>query len=288
MKSLYRSELAKKEIIHLYDQKLKDLDIDYTYKLINTSFGETNIIVIGDSTKPPILIIHGSNGCAPISLETYPNLYKDFQVFAIDVLAQPNKSAENRLSMKDNSYGLWVNEIINELNINNVTMAGFSFGGLIILKTLIQDEKKIKEVFLSAPAFIVNGNPIVLLFKVFIPLKRYIKTKKSKYIEKFLNSLFTEPDVFALEYLSKVFLYFNMDFTPVPVIKEAEAKLITTPINLFAAKKDIVFPGIKMLKRASKIFPSLKKTMLLENSKHVQSRIDNNKIEKMITFGSSL
>lgn len=190
--------------------------------------------------------------------------------------------------MKDNSYGLWVKEVINELNINNVTMAGFSFGGLIILKTLIQDEIKIKEVFLSAPAFIVNGNPIVLLFKVFIPLKRYMKTKKSKYIEKFLNSLFTEPDAFALEYLSKVFLYFHMDFTPVPLIKEAEAKLITTPINLFAAKRDIMFPGIKMLKRARKIFPSLKETVLLENSKHVQSRIDNNKIEKMMKFGSTL
>ncbi len=283
MKSLYKSQIGKKEIISLYDQKLKDLNIDYKYKLINTSFGKTNIIVIGDSTKPPILIIHGSNGCAPISLETYPNLYKDFQVFAIDVLAQPNKSAENRLSMKDDSYGFWMNEIINKLSLTDVTMAGFSFGGLIILKTLIQDEKNIKEVFLSAPAFIVNGNPIVLLFKVFIPMKLYMKTKKSKYLEKFLNTLFTEPDTFALEYLSKVFLYFNMDFTPVPVIKDSEAKLITTPINIFAAKKDIMFPGIKMLKRASKIFPSLNNTILLENSKHVQNRIDNNKIEKIIS-----
>lgn len=283
MKSLYKSQIGKKEIISLYDQKLKDLNIDYKYKLINTSFGKTNIIVIGDSTKPPILIIHGSNGCAPISLETYPNLYKDFQVFAIDVLAQPNKSAENRLSMKDDSYGFWMNEIINKLSLTDVTMAGFSFGGLIILKTLIQDEKNIKEVFLSAPAFIVNGNPIVLLFKVFIPMKLYMKTKKSKYLEKFLNTLFTEPDTFALEYLSKVFLYFNMDFTPVPVIKGSEAKLITTPINIFAAKKDIMFPGIKMLKRASKIFPSLNNTIILENSKHVQNRIDNNKIEKIIS-----
>ncbi|MCL6294021.1 alpha/beta hydrolase [Jejuia spongiicola] len=283
MKSLYKSQIGKKEIISLYDQKLKDLNIDYKYKLINTSFGKTNIIVIGDSTKPPILIIHGSNGCAPISLETYPNLYKDFQVFAIDVLAQPNKSAENRLSMKDDSYGFWMNEIINKLSLTDVTMAGFSFGGLIILKTLIQDEKNIKVVFLSAPAFIVNGNPIVLLFKVFIPMKLYMKTKKSKYLEKFLNTLFTEPDTFALEYLSKVFLYFNMDFTPVPVIKDSEAKLITTPINIFAAKKDIMFPGIKMLKRASKIFPSLNNTILLENSKHVQNRIDNNKIEKIIS-----
>ncbi|WP_428740474.1 alpha/beta fold hydrolase [Tenacibaculum sp.] len=282
MKSLYKSELAKKEILNLYEQKLKNLNIDYKYKLVNTSYGKTNIIIIGDSTKPPLLIIHGSNGCAPISLETYPNLYKNFQVFAIDVLAQPNKSDENRLSMKDNSYGLWMNEVINKLNLKNVTMAGFSFGGLVILKTLIQDEKNIKEVFLSAPAFIVNGNPIVLLFKVFIPMKRYIKTKKAKYLEKFLNTLFTESDTFALEYLSKVFLYFNMDFTPVPVIKKAEANLITTPINLFAAKKDIMFPGIKMLKRASKIFPSLKESILLKNSKHVQNRIDNDKIEKII------
>ena len=37
-----------------------------------------------------------------------------------------------------------------------------------------------------------------------------------------------------------------------------------------------------MIKRASKIFPSLKKTILLENSKHVQNRTDNAKIESLI------
>lgn len=282
MKSLYKSELGKKEILNLYEQKIMDLKMDYNYKIIDTNFGKTNIIVIGDSTKPPIFVIHGSNGCAPIALETYPNLYKGFQVFAVDVLAQPNKSAEVRLSMKDNSYGLWINEIINKLRLKNVTMVGFSFGGLIILKTLIQNDKNIKEVFLSAPAFIVNGNPLFLLFKVFIPMKFYIKTQKSKYLETFLKTLFTEPDAFALKYLSKVFLHFNMDFTPVPVIKKEEAQLIEAPITLFAAKKDIMFPGIKMLERANKIFPSLKKTTLLENSKHVQSRIDNDEIEKII------
>ena len=282
MKSLYKSELGKKEILHLYDQKLKDLQIDYTSKLINTDFGKTNCIIIGDSTKPPLVIIHGSNGCAPISIETYPNLYKEFQIFAIDVLAQPNKNAENRLSMKDNSYGLWMNQIINNLNLKNVTMVGFSFGGLIILKTLIQNESTIKEVYLSAPAYIVNGNPFTALFKVFVPMKRYMRTQNSKYLKKFLETLFTEPDEFAYNYLSKVFLYFKMDFTPVPVIKKAEANLINTPINLFAAKKDIMFPGKKMLKRANKIFPSLKEAILFENSKHVQNRIDNKKIEKII------
>jgi pimeloyl-ACP methyl ester carboxylesterase len=282
MQSLYKSEFGKNEILNLYNQKLKELEIDYKYRVIDTDFGKTNIIVAGDLTKPPLIIIHGSNGCAPIALETYPTLSKKFQIFAIDVLAQPNKSAETRLSMKDNSYGLWINELINKLELKNVTMAGFSFGGLIILKTLIQNESNIKEVFLSAPAFIVNGNPLIALFKIFIPMKRYIKTQKTKYLEKFLESLFSEKDEFAHNYLSKVFLYFNMDFSPIPVIKKEEALFIKTPITLIVAKKDIIFPGVKMIKRANKIFPSLKNTLLLEDSKHVQNRRDNTKIEKLI------
>lgn len=282
MQSLYKSESGKNEILNLYNQKLKELEIEYKYRVIDTDFGKTNIIIVGDLTKPPLMIIHGSNGCAPIALETYPTLSKKFQIFAIDVLAQPNKSAETRLSMKDNSYGLWINELINKLELKNVTIAGFSFGGLIILKTLIQNESNIKEVFLSAPAFIVNGNPLIALFKIFIPMKRYIRTQKTKYLEKFLESLFSEKDEFAHNYLSKVFLYFNMDFSPIPVIKKEEALSIKTPITLIVAKKDIIFPGVKMMKRANKIFPSLKNTLLLEDSKHVQNRRDNTKIEKLI------
>jgi pimeloyl-ACP methyl ester carboxylesterase len=148
-------------------------------------------------------------------------------------------------------------------------MASFSFGGLIILKTLEYREERIKEVFLSAPAHIVNGNPLKLLFKVFIPTKRFIKTHKRKYVETFLSTPFTERDEFAVEYLSKVFRFFNMDFTPVPVINKNKAQLIKTPNTLIAAKDDIMFPGVKMIKRAHKIFPSTKTTVLLENSKHV-------------------
>ena len=285
MKSLFKSEKGRKEVLELYDQKLAELQIDYEYRQIETDFGTTNIIVSGDASKPPLVLIHGSNGCAPIAFETYPNLTKKYQVFALDVLAQPNKSAENRLSMKGNSYGKWVHDVINQLELKDVKLAGFSFGGLIILKTLLHDQSNIKEVFLAAPAFIVNGNPLVSLFKVFIPMKRYMKRQNKKHLEKFLGALFTQKDEFALKYLSKVFLHFEMDFTPIPTIKKEEARSIQTPITLFAAGQDIMFPGAKMLKRSSKIFPSLKKSVMLGNSKHVQNRSDNDKIEELILGG---
>jgi len=283
---MFKSKKGKNEILSLYDQKLESLNLDFEYLTVQTSFGKTNIIATGDPANPPIIIVHGSNGCAPIVLETYANLHKTYRVFAVDVLAQPNKSAETRLSMKDDSYGRWMNQIITSLDKSSVTLAGFSFGGLIILKTLENNESRVKEVYLSAPAYIVNGNPLKALFKVFIPMKRYMKTKKIKYVERFLSHLFTDRDEFAIEFLSKIFLEFDMDFTPVPVIDAKKAREITTPITLFAAGNDIMFPGNKMIKRATKIFPSLKKSTLLEYSKHVQNKEQNEMIEhEIMSYG---
>jgi pimeloyl-ACP methyl ester carboxylesterase len=282
MESLYKSEQGKNDILSLYDQKLKGLEIDYQYKTVETSFGKTNVIITGDASKPPIVLVHGSNGCAPIALETYLGLETHYQVFAVDVLAQPNKSAETRLSMKNDDYGKWLHEVIDTLELKNVNLAGFSLGGLVILKALEFKDANIKEVFLTAPAYIVNGNPLKALFKVFIPMKRYMNTKKIKYVDRFLKELFTEKDAFAIHFLSKVFFNFKMDFTPVPVIHKRAANSIKTPITLIAAKNDIIFPGVKMIKRAKKILPSLKEVVLLEKSKHVQDSADNKQIVTLI------
>lgn len=282
MESLYKSEQGKNDILSLYDQKLKGLEIDYQYKTVETSFGKTNVIITGDASKPSIVLVHGSNGCAPIALETYLGLETHYQVFAVDVLAQPNKSAETRLSMKNDDYGKWLHEVIDNLELKNVNLAGFSFGGLVILKALEFKDANIKEVFLTAPAYIVNGNPLKALFKVFIPMKRYMNTKKLKYVDRFLKEIFTEKDAFAIHFLSKVFFNFKMDFTPVPVIHKREANSIKTPITLIAAKNDIIFPGVKMIKRAKKILPSLKEVLLLEKSKHVQDSADNKQIVTLI------
>ncbi len=282
MTSLFKSERGKQEILQRYDQKLERLNIDYSSINMSTKFGMTHILVTGAPEHPPIILVHGSNGCAPIALETYAGLHRSFRVYAIDVLAQPNKSDGTRLSMKDDAYGQWMHEIITKLHLEDVTMAGFSFGGLVILKTLEYDESRIREVYLSAPAYIVNGNPFKLLFKVFLPMKRFMKTRKLRYVEKFLANVFTDRDEFAIDYLSAVFLEFDMDFTPVPVIASGKAKKITTPITLIAAGQDILFPGRKMIKRAKRIFPSLKNVLFLDQSKHVQNQAQNELIQKMI------
>ena len=233
----FKSQEGKEEILKLYQQKLKGLDVEYSERLVDTNFGSTNVIITGDAKLPPLILIHGTGGCAPLILESFPNLSSKFCVYAVDVLAQPNKSAEGKLDMKSLDYGKWIVEIITKLRLKEVTLVGFSFGGLISLKTLEFNQAPIKEIFLIAPVYVVNGNPLQGLFKMFIPIKRFIKTNNQRYIKKVLNVLFMEYDDFALAFMSATFQHCNMDFSPLPIISKQSAQNIKTPITIFCGRK---------------------------------------------------
>lgn len=278
----FKSQEGKSKILSLYNRKLQELNVDHSEKLVDTKFGKTNILCVGDANLPPLVLIHGTGGCAPQVLDSFPNLGSQYCVYAVDVLAQPNKSAENRLDMKSLDYGKWLLEVIIKLRLKEVTLVGFSFGGLIGLKALEYNETPIKQVFLIAPVYIVNGNPILNLWKMFIPLKKFIKTNNQAYIKKVMDVLFSEYDGFALVFMSTVFQNCNMDFSPLPIISKNSGKNIKTPITIFAAEKDIMFPGKKMIKRAKQVFPSIEDAVLLEGSKHVPNTNHFKRIEELI------
>lgn len=277
MNSFFNNQQAKKDIEFLYYNKLDELPVFYEFQKVETSFGDTNVILTGTKNKPPLVLLHGSNGCAPIAIEALLGLVNDFRIYAIDIVGQPNLSAAVRPSMQNDDYGKWMFEILTRLNIWNAVLVGTSFGGFISWKTLVFDARRISKAFLIVPAGIVNGNPLKAFWKVFLPMKLYKWRKQPKYVHQFLNELFTGKDEFAISFLSKVFLHFKMDFSNIPLISQEEAKKIKKSIYIVAADNDLLFPGKRMIKRVKEIFPSLVEVLLLKNSKHVPDQ-DGNKL----------
>ncbi len=282
MTSLYKTPESKQAVLDIYQSKLDALNIDYIEQDTDTQFGLSHVIITGDATKPPLVLIHGSNGCAPIALDVYPSLAKHYQVFAVDVIAQPNKSSETRPSMKDRSCGVWMNEVIAALGLSDATLVGFSLGGFIVWKTLLEDESKIKQAYLIAPVGIVSGNPLRAMLEVFLPVKRFIRTGNPRDLDRVIDALFSERDDFAAPFLTQVLPNFDLDFTPIPNISRIEAGRISTPLTVIAAEHDLLGPGKRLLRRAKRLFPSLKRAALLEGSRHVQGVRDNQKVEAFI------
>jgi len=269
-KSLYSSPEAKQKIMEIYDEKLHSLPIEQSSKYVETAFGKTHMVLAGNPQNPPLVLLHGANAGAPIALESMVEFTKDYYVYAIDIVGQPNRSAETVIPMKTDEYGRWLNEVLDKLELKNVPIIAVSLGGLVSYKAAILDNThRISKLILLVPAGIVNGNPLVGLFQVFYPMKRYMQTQKDKFLYKFLDALFTEEDEYAVKSLSQIFLHFTMDFSPIPTLKKSEGEKIKIPVYIIGADQDKFFPGKKMIKQVAKVFPTLQQTLLLENSKHV-------------------
>lgn len=255
--------------LSLYNKKLASLKILFTENLIATSFGKTNIIICGDKNKPPLFLMHGLNSAAPFAIDAVSFLLEKYQIFAIDVLGQPNKSDFVRLNKKDVSYGKWLLEIIHHFKVDNYSLCGISFGAFPILKSLLIDEKKVKEVFLISPAGIVNGSLFKTIFKFLLPMKKFQKTKKEDYLNTCLHNLYDNFDELTLEFQKEVFLNFKMDFSITPNFKKSDLKKIKTPISIIASEKDFFVTAIPLKKRSKKNISYLKNFVVLKNGKHI-------------------
>jgi pimeloyl-ACP methyl ester carboxylesterase len=282
MISLFKSPQDKKELEELFQIELDELPLIYECLNIETSFGNTSVLVAGKEDKPPLVFIYGVNGCPPFALETFIKLMDDFRFFAINGLNQLTLNAENILSVQDESYGQWMYEVLAWLNIRNAILLGISFGGFICLKTLLFDERHVAKAILIGPAGITNRGLWRISWNIWLPLKLYQWLKHPCLVRQLSKELFTDQNEAGMALFPKWVFHSEMSFSPFPLIKKEEAQKIKTPIYMVAAEKDVLFPGLKILKRAKAIFPSLCEVLLLKNSRHIPDQSGNEQIVEFI------
>ena len=76
----------------------------------------------------------GFSARAPLTLEAIVALRHTYLLFAVDTIGEATKSAETKMNIKDDSYGLWVNEFIEKLDLNDANVIGISYGAFIVQK----------------------------------------------------------------------------------------------------------------------------------------------------------
>lgn len=284
MQSYFTNLKTKKEIIDLYYKKLYTLNIDYEFLTIETSFGDTNIIASGNKKNQPLVVIHDANSCAPIALESMLVLKDKFRIIAIDVLGQPNLSAEIRLDSKTDDYGKWMYEILSRLNIYKAFLVGISFGSFISIKALIFDQTRIAKAFLISPTGIISSNFFKTFKSLYLPVKLFKLYRKEKYIHSYYMSRYLQKD--DLSFISKLFINYKMNVSHNDMIKKQEAASIHIPIYLVVAKDDQLFSDDKLIKRAKSMFSSLICIKTLDNLEHIFNSKKNSMVSELILHAS--
>lgn len=83
----------------------------------------------GPKEAKPVFIFQGGNCINPMTLSWFSSLFSEYRIYAPDTLGHPGYSAETRISAKDDSFALWISDLMEHFKISKSAFIGPSYGG---------------------------------------------------------------------------------------------------------------------------------------------------------------
>ena len=283
----YKSIQSEIAMIELYDRQLKAFNMEYEDLYVDTRFGKTHVVRIGNQNGKPLLILHGSNNTMPYELSFFTALLSYFCVYAADTVGHPGKSSQTVISHKTMEYGEWASDVITGLGFQKMNCLGSSLGGGILVKLMCVAPEKVEKSVLVAPAGIAKATTLRAMMSAGIPMSKYIRTGEDIWLKKVLLPMaieeknISEADVEMLKY---AYEHVNGMSPPIPrIVKATDLRGFTKPTLIIVAEYDRMFPSKKILAKAKKTIPNLKTHILKgQGQKFALSAIDIDMIVRFI------
>ena len=265
MKKVYKSKQSEALMMELYDKQLKSLNITHEDLYVETRFGKTHILKIGNPDGKPLLFFHGGNSTAPHNLERFPVLLDRFCVYAVDIIGHPGKSSQTVLSHKSMDYGWWASDVITDLGFSKMCCVGNSFGAGVIVKLMCAAPEKVEKSVLIVPSGIANMSTFSLVLSMGIPMVLYVLTKNEKWLIRALMPMAIEEkhiDDATYEMVKYTFEHVAVKAGMPSNVSAEDLRNYTAPTFLIPAENDHLFPGEKVVESAKKMISNLKIHML--------------------------
>lgn len=251
---------------------MKSLNIEYSEIDVETKFGRTRIVKTGNPNGKPIVLFHGFSAGAPLTLEAIVEIRDTYCLYAVDTIGQATKSAETQMNIKDNSYGLWADEVIKKINLNTANIIGISYGAFIVQKLITHKPERVDKCIFVVLSGIVNGNIWESITKLTIPLMKFKMTKKDEHLRGFIKSFVPDGDDFLFRLQKALMRGIYLDTKIPKLLKRKNVENFDSPVYIITVSIDIFFPGDKMAERSKSLFKNLKEIHFLKKSKHMPGK----------------
>jgi len=261
---LYKSELGKAAILHQYDALLGKCAIPYEELDLNTRYGRTRVIASGDSSLPPLILLHGSGSNLTMWVGDMAHYAKSHRVFAIDIPGDPGKSEEMRYALKSPAYSEWMDDVLRELRLEKAAFVGISLGAWMAVNFAVKHPGKIDKLVIMSPSGI-GPQRVSFLFKA-MPFLLLGEKGRDK-VTRLVNGNQPIPAE-VMKNLKLIAQHFRFRSETVPIFTDEELKRIVSPILLIAGEQDVMLDTKKTAERLAKLLPHAS-IQLLPDAGHV-------------------
>jgi pimeloyl-ACP methyl ester carboxylesterase len=270
-KFVYKNEDSMKKMHEFYDKTLASLDVPYSEDCIDTSFGKTHCLLVGDSEKPRICTIHGGNGITTLNLKLFLPLLEEYCIIAPDVIGMPGKSDPYRnISSKKDEYGLWIKEVLDYYKEEQISFVVSSYSSAMFLSFAKRYPEMVRSALLLVPSGIAHGPILPMMGKMVVPFMKYYFKTSEKTLDAVIETMGGKGDPVWREFFDIMMSSYKMEMRPPREYKKSEMMPFKAPLLIIASKNDIFFPADRVFSKAREIFAEPITTVEID-SKHLPS-----------------
>lgn len=249
----------------------------YPFLKLQTSLGESHIWTHNiEKEELPALVLFPGARTTVLFWDLDKNLEslrKKYRLFLVETNGLPNFSSGKSPDIKGLAYGEWGKEILEKLGLEEVFLAGASFGGEVAMKIGMVAPQKVKAIFLFNSAGL---SPFSLGWtNLYYNLLPVFKTSR-KNVQLFLEKLVFQAPAHTLSEASmdlvidyEVFAIDRYkDRTQKPYFMGKELQKVEVDTYVLEGDADLLFPYKRSLQHAKKHLPALKGTEVFQGVGH--------------------
>jgi pimeloyl-ACP methyl ester carboxylesterase len=250
--SIYKSTTGRDKILALYDQVLTQWPVPCTHLNIPARYGDTFVIASGDSSAPPLVLLHGSGSNSATWMGDVIEYSKHYRVYAVDMPGEPGKSDPQRFSAQGPAFHEWLEDVRAGLGLEKMILGGISLGAWASIKYAVYQPERVKKLVLIVPAGIYPGRlSFTLRLIVYSLLGEWGRDRVKKFI---LNGADLSEE--ADQFLTLTSKYFNYRMEP-PLFSDQELQRLTMPVLFLAGENDRMLNTSKTVARLQKLAPDV-------------------------------
>lgn len=246
MTTIYKSEAGRRELLDHYRHVLDAWPVPAEHVRVPTREGETFVLVSGPRDAPPLVLLHGSGANASMWRGDIATWSQNFRTYAVDLVGEPGLSAPSRPALGSDALSLWLDDVLDGLEITDAAFAAVSLGGWMALDYAIRRPERVTRLALMCPGG-VGRQKVGWIFKALLtrPFRRGGLRESAMAVA----GLDGERDRQALDAVVLTFTHFNPRRERLPVFPDDALRGLTMPVLVIVGGRDAMFDSRQTARR---------------------------------------
>ena len=267
MAAIYKSDAGRQIVEAQYREALERWPVEHRQLRVPTREGETFVIVSGQGSATPIVLLHGSGTNASVWMHSVAEWARRFRVYAVDTIGEPGFSAPARPPFASDAYVGWLDDVWDQLSLESAGIVGISLGGWLALEYAVKRPARVASLSLISPSGVGAQNMATLV-------KAGLLMKLGPWGVRRALALVTGQRALPQEAADSLILRFR-HFRPrmeaLPIRTDAELASLTMPVQLIVGGRDALLRSSETRDRMVRCVPNLC-LAYLEHEGHILPR----------------